>query len=56
MASKRRLQDKDITQELILDTGSDTHMSEDKDVPPPPPQIDSDNEGEERTDRLHTAD
>jgi hypothetical protein len=44
MALKRRLQDKDIAQELILESDFDTHISED-DISPP--QSDSD---EDRTD------
>jgi hypothetical protein len=39
MAFKRRLQDEDIAQELILESDPDTHMSED-DISPP--QSDSD--------------
>jgi hypothetical protein len=33
MALKKRLQDKDIAQELILDSDSDDHTSEDKTSP-----------------------
>jgi hypothetical protein len=44
MALKRRLQDEDIAQELILESDSDAHISED-DISPP--QSDSD---EDRTD------
>jgi hypothetical protein len=32
MALKRRLQDEDIAQELILDSDSDAHTSEDEDI------------------------
>jgi hypothetical protein len=45
-ASKRRLQDKDMAQELILDF--DAHRSEDEDISPP--QSDSDNEEDDRTE------
>jgi hypothetical protein len=46
MALNRRLQDKDIAQELILDTDSEAHISED-DISPP--QSDSDTEEHDRT-------
>jgi hypothetical protein len=46
MALKRRLQDEDIAQELILESDSGAHISED-DISPP--QSDSDTE-EDRTD------
>jgi hypothetical protein len=32
MALKRRLQDEDIAQEMILDSDSDAHTSEDEDI------------------------
>jgi hypothetical protein len=46
-ASKRRLQDDDRAQELILDSDSDTHTFED-DISPP--QSDSDPEEDDRTE------
>jgi hypothetical protein len=46
MALKGRLQDEDIAQELILDTDSEAHISED-DISP---QSDSDTEEDDRTD------
>jgi hypothetical protein len=46
MGLKRRLQDKDIAQELILDSVSDAHISED-DISP---QSDSDTEDNDRKD------
>jgi hypothetical protein len=44
MALKRRLQNKDIAQELILDSDSDAHTSKNEDISPP--QSDSDIEGQ----------
>jgi hypothetical protein len=47
MALKRRLQDKDIAQEVILESDSDIHISED-DISPP--QSDNDTVENDRTD------
>jgi hypothetical protein len=52
MALKRGLQDEDIAQELILDSDSDAHMSED-DISS---QSDSDTEDDDRKDRLQRLD
>jgi hypothetical protein len=46
MALKRRLQDEDMAQELILDSDSDAHISE-YDISP---QSDSDTEEDDRKD------
>jgi hypothetical protein len=47
MASKRKFQNEDRAQELILDSASDTHTSEDKDISPP--QSGSDNKKDDRS-------
>jgi hypothetical protein len=47
MYLKRRLQDEDLAQELILESDSDAHISED-DISPS--QSDSDTEEDDRTD------
>jgi hypothetical protein len=47
MALKRRLQDDDIAQELILESDSDAHIAEDEISPP---QSDNDTEEDDRTD------
>jgi hypothetical protein len=45
MALKRRLQDEDIAQELILESDSDAHISED-DISPPQSDGDEDRTGQ----------
>jgi hypothetical protein len=47
MASKRRLQDKDIAQELIFDSDFDAHTYEDGILPP---QSKSDKEEDDKTE------